>query len=109
MRVQFTTIVKIIIENAPSGEELRGMDIMATLLLVAKLITRINDPSAYRIRVKFCALCDSYLDQSESFSVRKDGTLRIGIADYVVEWAQDPSNVSTLRLEYNLLLINIPV
>lgn len=72
------------------------MDIMATLLLVAKLITRITNPTVHRIKVKFCALCDSYLAQSESFSVRKDAILRIGIADYVVEWAQDPSSVSDL-------------
>jgi hypothetical protein len=86
-------IVKVIVENAVSVEEMRSVDIMSMLLDVARMITRMNDLLAYRLRLKFCALCDSYFDHSESLSVRKDGALRAGIADFVIEWAQDPSSV----------------
>ncbi|EKM59988.1 uncharacterized protein PHACADRAFT_115378 [Phanerochaete carnosa HHB-10118-sp] len=86
---QFTMILKVVIENAPSGEELRGMDVMSTLCTVASLITRINDSSTVRLKLKFCLLCDTYLDHSDSLSIRKDGLFRVGIADFVVEWPQD--------------------
>lgn len=70
------------------------MDIMDALLKLAQQVTRFNDISGYRLKVKFCALCDGYLDHAESLSIRKNAALRVGIADYVVEWAQDPTAVS---------------
>ncbi|PSR92202.1 hypothetical protein PHLCEN_2v4732 [Hermanssonia centrifuga] len=88
---QFTAIVKVIVENVQSGEDMRGIDITSTLLTVASYISRFNDTASYRLKVKFCSLCDSFLDQSESFSVRRDNGTRIGIADCIIEWAQEPS------------------
>lgn len=68
------------------------MDVMSTLCTVASLITRINDST--RLKLKFCLLCDTYLDHSDSLSIRKDGLSRVGIADFVVEWPQDFAVVS---------------
>lgn len=64
------------------------------LQTVAGLVTRLTSTTATRLRLKFCALCDSFLERSESFAVRKASSSRMGIADYVIEWAQDPSQVS---------------
>ena len=67
---------------------------MSMLLEVARLTTQMTGLSAYRLRLKFCAVCDAYLEHADALSVRKDGALRVGIADYVIEWAQDPASVS---------------
>lgn len=104
---QFTMILKVIIENAPSGEELRGMDVMATLCTVASLITRIVDSSTVRLKIKFCLLCDTYLDHSDSLSIRKDGLSRAGIADFVVEWPQDFTVYTEPEVMRNMRELNV--
>ena len=48
-----------------------------------------------RLKLKFCTMCDSFLDRSESFPVRKDNAARIGIADLIIEWTRELKNVST--------------
>ena len=87
--LQFITIVKVIVETIADGEEMRGVDIMSTFLKVANLLSQLQDPAAQRLKVKYCSLCDSFLDKSELFPVRKDNGSRIGIADLIIEWTQE--------------------
>ncbi|KAI0340881.1 hypothetical protein BDW22DRAFT_1485833 [Trametopsis cervina] len=91
---QFISIVKVIIENVPDGEEMRGIDVTSTLLKVAGLLTRLQEPSVLRLKLKYCAMCDSFLDRSESFPVRRDNAARIGMADLITEWTRELSTVS---------------
>lgn len=79
------------------GEEMRGIDIMSTFLKVATLLSQLHDPAAQRLKVKFCSMCDSFLDKSELFPVRKDNASRIGIADLIIEWAQELVGVRTMN------------
>lgn len=88
--MQFISIVKVIIENIPKGEEMRGLDMMSTLLTVANLLTRLQDVVGNRLKLKFCSLCDSFLDRAGAFSIRKDSSSRIGIADLIIVWTQEP-------------------
>lgn len=76
------------------GEEMRGVDIMSTLMKVATLLGRLQDPAAQRLKIKFCSMCDSFLVKSELFPLRKDNALRIGIADQIIEWTQELVGVS---------------
>ena len=88
---QFISIVKVIVENVPKGEEMKGIDMMSTLLTVAGLLTRLQDIIGNRLKLKFCALCDSFLDRADSFSLRKDNLSRVGIADLIIDWGQEPA------------------
>lgn len=100
---QFTGILKVIIENAQSGDDLRGIDIISTLLRMAIWITRFHDPASFRLKIKFCALCDSFMDQPGLFAARRDSAARIGIADCIVDWAQDLAGVSYYITNQRLL------
>ncbi|KAJ3551785.1 hypothetical protein NM688_g4509 [Phlebia brevispora] len=85
---QFTSILKVIVENVQSGEDLRGVDIISMLLRMAIWITRFHEVAPFRLKIRFCALCDSFLEQPELFA-RRDNTARISIADCILEWAQE--------------------
>ncbi|KAI0686496.1 hypothetical protein BC835DRAFT_1523052 [Cytidiella melzeri] len=91
---QFMSIVKVIVDNVPDGEEMRSVDMTSIFLKVAALLSRLQDPSVLRLKLKFCSMCDSFLDRSESFPVRRDNAARIGIADLVIEWTRDTHNTT---------------
>ncbi|KAI0089247.1 hypothetical protein BDY19DRAFT_1089227 [Irpex rosettiformis] len=91
---QFISIVKVIVENVPDGEEVRAIDMTAIFLKIAALLTRLQDPAMLRLKLKFCSMCDSFLDRSESFPVRKDNAARIGIADLIIEWTRELSTAN---------------
>jgi hypothetical protein len=72
------------------------MDIGTTSLALAGFVNRFNDPMAYRIKIKFCAFCDSVCSRTDALSFRKDTADRHSILDIVMEWIQDPAPVGTM-------------
>ena len=84
----------MIIENAQSCEDLRGTDIISILQRMALWITRLHDMTSFRLKIRFCALCDSFMEQPELFSVRRDNAARLAITDCIIEWAQELTGVS---------------
>ena len=80
-----------------SSEDLRGTDIISTLQRMAIWITRFHDMASIRLKIKFCALCDSFMDQPELFAVRRDNAARLAITDCIIEWSQELTGVSSLR------------
>ncbi|TFY54349.1 hypothetical protein EVJ58_g8920 [Rhodofomes roseus] len=86
---QFLVILKVLVENAQYLEEIRGMDLGSTLAVIASFIGRFHDVSSYRLRLKFCSLCEGVFSQGESIAMRKDSSNRQKIADIVTEWIQD--------------------
>ena len=66
---------------------------MAILLSFAGFLSRFTDPACHRIRLKFCALCDSVLDSLDNLAIRRDSIARQNILEVVLEWIQDPSQV----------------
>lgn len=87
-------ILKVLVENVQCLEEIRGMDLCSTLTLVAGFIGRFHDSVAYRLRTKFCSMCEVVFDQAETITMRKDNGSRQKIADIIIEWIQDPAMVS---------------
>ncbi|EMD40361.1 hypothetical protein CERSUDRAFT_148314 [Gelatoporia subvermispora B] len=87
---QYILILKVIVENVQNLEELRGVDLASTLLTVAGLIRRFNIPESYKLKIKFCELCDSVFGRAETLIMRKDSSSRQRLVDVIVEWAQDP-------------------
>ena len=83
----------MIIENAQSCEDLRGTDIISILQRMALWITRLHDMTSFRLKIRFCALCDSFMEQPELFSVRRDNAARLAITDCIIEWAQELTGV----------------
>ena len=90
---KFTSILKVIIENVQSSEDLRGIDIMSILQRVALWITKFHDATSFRLKIKFCALCDSFMDHPELLAIRRDNAARLAITDCIIEWAQELTGV----------------
>jgi hypothetical protein len=92
--VKFIAVLKLLLEKAqaPLGDSLSS-DISSTLSALARFITRFNTPACYRIKIKFCVLCDHVCEKTNTLTFRKDQSPRHDILDLVMEWIQDPANV----------------
>ncbi|KAH9948737.1 hypothetical protein B0H21DRAFT_787622 [Amylocystis lapponica] len=87
---QLVAILKVLIDNVQNFEEVRGIDINATILVLASYIGRFQDSLSYRLRLKYCGLCDAVFSQAETITMRKDSVTRQKIVDIVIEWVVDP-------------------
>ncbi|KAH7887502.1 hypothetical protein F5I97DRAFT_2056906 [Phlebopus sp. FC_14] len=89
---QLMSVLKSLVENAqiPPDEALY-IDLGSILHLLAGFISRFNDATSYRIRIKFCSLCDSICERTDTLTLRKDDLSRNRILDVIMEWFQDLS------------------
>lgn len=108
---QFLAVLKLLIENVEApGEELVGFDINGTLLALAGFIGRFHDPASYKIRVKFCSLCDSIYGRNETLVIRRDTSASHDLLDIVIDWVQDPAqmhDIEALRIQYELNIASL--
>jgi neurofibromin 1 len=74
-------------------DEALSIDLGSILHILVGFISRFSDPVSYRIRVKFCALCDSICHRTDTLTLRKDDLSRNRIIDIVMDWFQDPTSV----------------
>jgi neurofibromin 1 len=81
------------VENAQAQDEVLTVDMTPTLYSLATFINSFDNLPAYRIRLKFCALCDSVFSRPDM--LRKDSTSshRQKILDILLGWIQDPTLV----------------
>jgi hypothetical protein len=94
---QCIAMMKLLMDNTDAkSEELFASESSATLSDLAAFIARMQDPSTYRTKIKFCALCESASDRAEGLALRKDFAAH-DILDVIIEWIQEPSSVSTLH------------
>jgi hypothetical protein len=91
--MQCVGVLKLMVENAQAQDEVLKVDMTPTLYSLATFINSFNNLPAYRIRSKFCALCDSVFSRPDM--LRKDSTSshRQKILDILLGWIQDPTLV----------------
>jgi len=91
--LQCVGVLKLMVENAQAQDEVLTVDMTPTLYSLATFINSFNNVPAYRIRFKFCALCDSVFSRPDM--LRKDSTSshRQKILDILLGWIQDPTLV----------------
>ncbi|KAF5371189.1 hypothetical protein D9758_004214 [Tetrapyrgos nigripes] len=87
---QFIAVLKLIAENTAARQEIVSIDIGATLLNLATLIKGYGATETFRLKSKFCSLCESLCDRTESLMLRRDGDVRRNLLDIVVKWIQLP-------------------
>ncbi|EGO02251.1 hypothetical protein SERLA73DRAFT_166724 [Serpula lacrymans var. lacrymans S7.3] len=104
---QLISVLKSLVDNAqmPPDEAL-SIDLGSILHVLVGFISRFHDPASYRIRIKFCALCDSICDRTDTLTLRKDDLARNRILDIVMEWLQDPA---TIQFDLNLASLRTAV
>lgn len=77
----------MIVENTHARlEEVVSIDISTTMLALASFIARFDTPAIFRIKIKFCALCDSVCERTDTLTFRKDSGARRSILDIIMEW-----------------------
>jgi neurofibromin 1 len=91
--LQCVGVLKLMVENAQGQYEVLKVDMTPALYSLATFINVFNNLPAYRIRLKFCALCDSVFSRPDM--LRKDSTSshRQKILDILLGWIQDPTLV----------------
>ncbi|PCH40763.1 hypothetical protein WOLCODRAFT_88808 [Wolfiporia cocos MD-104 SS10] len=104
---QFLAIMKVLVENVQYLEEIRGMDLCQTLSVIAGFIGRFHAAISFRLRLKFCSLCETVFDQAETITMRKDSCSRQKIADIIIEWIQDPAGVRIFSLTSEGILMKM--
>ncbi|KAJ7181585.1 hypothetical protein C8R43DRAFT_1229418 [Mycena crocata] len=90
---QFCAVFRLIIDNTHvRSDEIMSIDISLTMLALGSFIARFDPHAAYRLRLKFCSLCDAVCDRSDALTLRKDNPARQKILDIVMEWMQTAPN-----------------
>ncbi|KAI0306901.1 hypothetical protein B0F90DRAFT_1915023 [Multifurca ochricompacta] len=69
---QCVAVLKLMVENAQAQDEVLTVDMTPTLYSLATFVNGFDNIPAYRIRLKFCALCDSVFSRPDM--LRKDST-----------------------------------
>ncbi|KAH8096624.1 hypothetical protein BXZ70DRAFT_945419 [Cristinia sonorae] len=87
---QALTIVTILASGLKTMENFNLSSMLNTLV---NLIAREPEPSNHRLKLKFCALCDSVFDPDMSIVSTEECVARQNIMDCMVEWAQDPASI----------------
>ncbi|KAL0070247.1 Ras GTPase activating protein ira2 [Marasmius tenuissimus] len=97
---QFIAVLKLIVENTQSRlEEVMNIDISGTLTGLTNVITRYDSEDTFREKIKFCSLCDSVYERSDTLTLRKDSNARQNILDTVVQWVSSPDPSSETHMQ----------
>ncbi|KAF9266130.1 hypothetical protein L218DRAFT_1016740 [Marasmius fiardii PR-910] len=98
---QFIAVLKLIVENTQVRmEEVMNIDISGTLTGLTNVIARYDSQDTFREKIKFCSLCDSVYERSDTLTLRKDSNARQNILDAVIQWINTPD--VTQQFELNL-------
>lgn len=79
--------MKLIADNMDvTLEDVMNVDISPTMLSLATMIARFSGTSEHRIKIKFCTLCESVCNRTDTLTLRKDSPVRHEILNYVLQW-----------------------
>ncbi|KAF8076811.1 hypothetical protein FPV67DRAFT_1605221 [Lyophyllum atratum] len=86
---QFIAVLKLLVENSHGTmEDVMSIDVSSTMLTLASFMARFNGPLSIRLKTKFCIMCESVCDRTDTLAVRKDSSARHNILDIVIGWIQ---------------------
>lgn len=79
------SILKLVSENPEvTLEDIMNVEIHPTMQLLLNFTSRSSGPSAHRLRLKFCGLCESLCSRTDNLTLRKDSSIRHHILDQVL-------------------------
>lgn len=68
-------------------EDIMNVDMISSMQMLATCITRISvDPSTDRIKIKYCGICESVCNRTDSLTLRKESSARYIILDNLLQW-----------------------
>ncbi|TCD61394.1 Ras GTPase activating protein ira2 [Steccherinum ochraceum] len=88
---QALSIVTTIASNMSSVDDFNLSSMLQTL--VSLIVKDSDDPTPiYRLKLKFCALCDTVFDPAMTVVSQEECIARQNIVDHMVEWVQKPES-----------------
>lgn len=87
-----------------------AIDISPTMLTLASFMARFDDSESFRLKIKFCVMCENVCDRTDTLTLRKDSWARHRILDMVIDWMQ-PISVracSDYNVIFTLMLLSGP-
>ncbi|KAH7098759.1 hypothetical protein BKA62DRAFT_711739 [Auriculariales sp. MPI-PUGE-AT-0066] len=70
-----------------------NVDISRTVMAISRMFRRGDvSKAAYRVKLKFCQLCDTLIKKKDLVSVRKENSLRNALVEKCFEWIKDSQN-----------------
>ncbi|PPQ78909.1 hypothetical protein CVT25_002369 [Psilocybe cyanescens] len=89
---QVLSILKLVSDNPEvTLEDIMNVEINPTMQLLLNFTCRSSGPSAHRLKIKFCALCESLCSRADNLTLRKDSSVRHDILDQLLGvWMVSP-------------------
>ncbi|KAF8872759.1 hypothetical protein BD779DRAFT_1679537 [Infundibulicybe gibba] len=107
---QFIAILKLLVENGHVPlEDVMSIDISSTLLTLATFIARFGGPTSFRVKMKFCLMCDTVCDRTDTLTLRKDNNARHHILDIIIQWMQHTEDHTGIKAELNFSCLRTSV
>jgi hypothetical protein len=105
--LQFIAVFKALSDNSKThtGDAL-SVDTSAVLLNLTVLVTRIADDHGHTLKMSLCSLIDCICNNSGVLILRRDVVARYDILDKIIEWIQDPAQVSSNQFDRYPDLLN---
>ncbi|KAF9480190.1 hypothetical protein BDN70DRAFT_931958 [Pholiota conissans] len=102
---QIVTILKLVTENSEvTLEDVMNVDINSAMLTLCSIINRFSGtPSANRLKIKYCNLCEVVCSRGDTLTIRKDSPVRHQILERILIWmstakAQSDSSANDLSM-----------
>ncbi|RDB19915.1 Neurofibromin [Hypsizygus marmoreus] len=108
---QFIAVLKLLVEGT-HAEDVMSIDITSTMLTLANFMARFTGPTTCRVKTKFCIMCESVCDRTDTLTVRKDNSARHSILDIVMSWIQSEDidgELATVQSELNMACLRTSV
>jgi hypothetical protein len=63
-----------------------NVDMSSSMQMLAIFLARFSGPACYRIKIKYCILCESVCSRTDTLTIRKDSPARYIILDILLLW-----------------------
>lgn len=106
---QFIAVLKLLVENTHVAmEDVMSIDISSIMLTLALFVSRFNGHASFRAKTKFCVMCESVCNRTDTLTLRKDSSARHGILDIIIEWIKTTTVRVLLSFPFSLMLRPLP-
>ena len=85
--------------ESPLDTSKTNVDFSRMIMIITRHVHRgdVSKP-AYRVKLKFCRLCDTLMEKKDLVLVRKESSLRNALVERCFEWIKDSQTQVSLPL-----------
>ena len=85
-----------------------NVDMSSSMQMLAIFLARFSGPASYHIKIRYCNLCESICNRTDTLTIRKDSPARYIILDVLLQWMSPRVRLSFIPSEIppNMLQIS---